>query len=185
MNPGFELDADGNGRPDDWVSNTEWSNGSRVTRSSEVVRRGTYSMRHSASDNSSYVISQSNLQVTMDRFYSFLGWVNIPSTSDVFLLQFEVQWYDGDNRVISTSAIKTYTTHTSGTWELALASFVAPELTTHASFRMVVSSLNTTFFVDDVGVIAGNFITRPAPNGVPAPGLIGIPATPEAPTETR
>jgi hypothetical protein len=145
-----------------------------------------YAMQHFATDDSSYVIHQSNLPVATNTMYSVMSWVNIPSTSDIFLVQIEVLWNDASNRVISTGAIKTYTTHTNGTWDLALGIFVPPPEATTASMRMVVSSLDAVIYVDDVGIFLGNTVSRSAARRqltpTPVPGGRAIRPKPHAGT---
>jgi hypothetical protein len=141
-NASFELDTNGDGNPDSWSTN------SRVTRDSSTVHSGSYAMRHSATDNSGYTISQSVNNLNAGQAYSFSGWVNIPPTSDTFTFKIDVQWQNASNAVISTKTVKSYTAQTSG-WNQATANLVAPAGTTSAHVRMVVSSLNATVYADD------------------------------------
>lgn len=143
QNPGFELDANGDGKPDSWTADA------RVTRSSAAKRSGSYAMRHYATDNSGYTISQGITGLTAGTAYTVGGYANIPSTSDTFSFKLEVQWRNSSNTVISTSTIKTYSAATVG-WNQATANIVAPAGTTNAQIRMVVSSLNATVYVDDM-----------------------------------
>src|SRR5439155_179633 len=64
LNPGFELDSNGNNRPDHWTSN------SRFTRTSAQTHSGFYAGKHSATDNSSYTIAQTikNLNIPHNNF---------------------------------------------------------------------------------------------------------------------
>jgi hypothetical protein len=73
--------------------------------------------------------------------------VNIPATGDAFTLQLQLKWRNASNNVIGTTSIKTYTTSTNG-WDQA-TSLVAPVGTTNALVMIVVSSLNTTMYVDE------------------------------------
>ena len=141
-NGGFEIDANRDGKPDSWTSNSKFS------RSSAVVHSGSYAGKHSATDNAGYTISQSVPNLTAGAPYSFTGWVNVPSTSDAFSFKLQVRWRDASNNTISTTTIKTYTAPTGG-WNQATASLVAPARTTNAQVRMVVSSLNAKIYVDD------------------------------------
>ena len=74
--------------------------------------------------------------------------MNIPATSHSFTLKLQVKWRSASNTVISTTTIKTYTTSTNG-WNQATASLIAPVGTTNAQVMLVVSSLNTTIYVDE------------------------------------
>jgi PKD repeat protein len=171
-NPGFELDANNDGRPDVWSSN------SRATRSAAVVRSGAFAMRHYATDNSGYTISQmvNNLSAGT---YNFSGYVNIPATSDAFTFRFEIQWRNSSGSTIRTDAIKSYTKATSG-WDLAAASLSAPAGTTRAQVRMKVSSLKATIYVDDLALQAGAPPADTTPPQIaarsPASGAIGVSA---------
>jgi hypothetical protein len=141
-NAGFELDANADGKPDNWTP------AAQVTRSSVLKRSGTYSMRHQATTNANYVVEQT-VNVMAGHTYGFSGWVNIPATSDAFTFALEVQWRNSSNTVIGTSPVKTYTAATSG-WNNATATLIPPTGATKASVRMVVTSLNATVYVDDV-----------------------------------
>jgi hypothetical protein len=140
-NPDFELDANGDGKPDSWSTNN------RVTRSNLLVHSGSYAMRHSASNNASYTIAQT-IPLPKAQQYTFSGWVNIPATSDAFTFALLVEWRDTKNRVITTNTLKTYTGPTSG-WDHVSVVIGPPASATSANLQMVVSSLNATIYVDD------------------------------------
>jgi hypothetical protein len=142
-NASFELDANGDNRPDNWTSN------SKFTRSSAVVHAGSYAGRFRATDNSGATIFQTVPQLTAGTTYTFADWVNIPSTSDSFTFKLQVRWRNASNNTIRTDTIKSYTDDTKGTWNEVRRSLVAPAGTTSAQVRMVVSSLNATVYVDD------------------------------------
>jgi hypothetical protein len=141
MNPGFELDANNDTRPD------SWTNSSKFTRSSTKVFRGSYAGKLAATDNSGVTIRQTVRNLTAGARYTFSGQVNIPTSSDTFTLKLQVVWRTGDT-VLGTSTIKTYTASTSG-WNLATASFNAPTGTTNAQVQIVASSLNRTIYLDE------------------------------------
>jgi len=143
VNPGFELDANGDNRPDSWSST------SKFTRSSAVVLSGGFSGRHFSTSNSGYTISQNVLNLTAGSTYSFTGWANIPPTSDAFTFKFEVKWHNASGNGIRTNTIKSYTGPTGG-WDQATATLVAPAGTTHASVQMKVSSLKATIYADEL-----------------------------------
>ncbi len=143
QNPGFESDTNADTRPDVWSTN------SRVTRSSALKRSGSYSMRHSATDNGSYSIYQVVYDITPGTLYNFSAWTNIPATSDTFSFKWEVAWKNSSSTVIGTVPVFTYSAQTSG-WNNATAALLVPDGTTHAVLRMVVSSLNATIYADDV-----------------------------------
>ena len=142
LNPGFELDANNDTRPDSWTSNANF------TRSNALARSGSYSGRHLATNNAGYTITQGVSGLTAGRNYTFAGWVNIPATTDAFTLTLRVRWRTVLQIVLRTDVIKAYTTSSAG-WDKAALSLTAPILTTNAQVEMVVSSLNGTVYVDD------------------------------------
>ncbi len=155
-NAGFELDANGDSRPDSWSST------SRFTRSNTVVHGGSYAGKHAATDNSSYTVSQTVPNLTAGSAYNFSGWVNIPSTSDTFSFKLYIAWKDSSGTTISYTTLKTYTGATG--WNNARASLVAPAGTTQARVRMEASSLNATIYVDD-------FVFKPTVNSLTNAGF--------------
>ncbi|MGH8610626.1 MAG: DUF4082 domain-containing protein [Gammaproteobacteria bacterium] len=146
LNPGFELDANNDSRPDSWSSNANF------TRSNVLARSGVFSGRHFSSANAGYTITQVVTGLTGSTNYTFAGWVNIPSNTDPFTLTLRVRWRNALNIVLRTDNIKTYSASTSG-WDKATASSsLTPTGTTNAQVQMVVSSLNRTIYVDDFAV---------------------------------
>jgi hypothetical protein len=141
-NGGFELDSNNDGRADNWTESVN------ALRSNQLKRSGRYAMRHYATDNSSYVVSQDVSGIVAGKTYIFDGYVNIPSTNDTFTFKIEVLWRDANNNSLGASAVKTYTASTS-TWDRATAQVVAPASATNAQVRMVVNSLAATIVVDD------------------------------------
>ncbi len=142
QNPSFELDANGDSRPDSWTTNSQF------TRSTLVVQAGSHAGRHFATNNTGYTIAQTVSNLTAGNRYTVSGWVNIPSTSDNFMFTVQVRWRDASNKVLSTSVLQRYTQQTSG-WNQSQQTLVAPVGTTNAALQMVVSSLNATLYVDD------------------------------------
>jgi len=80
VNPGFEIDANANGRPGNWTIST--TNTTRFTRSTTLRLAGTCSVRHRATDNASYAVDQAVTGVTAGEAYRFTGSVNVPATTD-------------------------------------------------------------------------------------------------------
>lgn len=142
-NGNFEADANNDGKPDAWSTN------SRFTRSSGVVHSGSYAGKFRATDNSGVTISQAITGLSAGKAYSVTGWVNIPQTSDTFTFKLQVRWKNANGSTISTKVIKTYSAGTAG-WTQATASLVAPTGTTNTQVQLVVSSLNATIYIDDV-----------------------------------
>jgi hypothetical protein len=150
LNTSFESDVNGDTRPDSWSANKN------VTRSTAAVHTGSYAMRHRASNNASYTVAQTTSNIRSGMAYTFLGYVNIPSTSDAFTFRIDIQWLDAKNRGLSTTTVSSYTGATQG-WTQAQATLLAPANATKADVRMVVNSLSATVDVDD-------FILAPAGN---------------------
>jgi hypothetical protein len=180
-NGGFELDANGDTRPDNWTSNT------RVTRSAAVVRSGSYAMRHYATDNANYTISQTVAGVTPGTNYVLVGYVAIPPTSDTFTFNVRVRWLRSDSTIIRTDTARSFTSSTSS-WEMARGVYAAPAGAVQARVEMNVSSLNATVYADDFafGPVAGSGTTptsAPAtatPTSTSAPTVTNTPAPPTA-----
>jgi len=141
-NPDFELDANGDGRPDSWSTNTH------VTITGTVVQNGSFSMRHLATDNSTYTITQVVSGIVAGQGYSFNGWVNIPVTSDTFTFKLQVQWQTSSGSNISNINMKTFKGTTPG-WTQVNATLTAPSSAARARFKMVVDNLNATVYVDN------------------------------------
>jgi hypothetical protein len=150
-NGGFELDADGDTRPD------AWSSDSRFTRSNSNVRSGSFAGRHYATNNSGYTIFQ-RVPVTPGKAYAFTGWVNILPTTDSFTFRLQVRWLNATNAAISTTTVRSFTAATNA-WEAASNQrLIAPAGAVNAEVRMVVSSLNATVYVDDLTFLPANLL---------------------------
>jgi len=140
-NPGFELDANGDTRPDNWTTNNAF------TRSSAVIHGGSFAGRHQSTGNVGYNVYQVVTGITAGTPYTFDGWLNIPATSDAFTFKIQLKWR-GAGGAISTSTIFTRTTATSG-WLQMNANTTAPAGATSVRVTMKLSSLNATIYVDD------------------------------------
>jgi hypothetical protein len=143
-NAGFELDANNDTRPDSWTTNTN------VTRSNAVVRSEVYAMRHVATTNASYTISQTVSGLRANTSYTFGGWVNVPAPANAFTFTLQIRWRAVFGIALRTDTVKTYTAATSG-WNKAAATLTSPALTNDAVIDMVVGSLNANIYVDDLG----------------------------------
>lgn len=142
-NGGFEIDADGDQRPDSWTSDP------RFTRTGSTRYNGAYAGRHRATDDSGYSVSQTiSAGISARRTYYFAGRVKIPNTSDQFTFTLEARWYDADDGLIRVNTIKTYSRPTGGAWDLATATLIAPPAATSVQISMVVNSLRATIYVD-------------------------------------
>jgi CSLREA domain-containing protein len=141
-NGGFELDANGNGRPDSWSSN------SHFTRSSTSVQSGRYAGRHRASDNTSYTVSQSIAGVRAGSAYVFSGYVNAPATSDGFTFKLQLRWRNASGTSIRTDTVASLADDTTGKWQRVWASKVTPSGAASVQVAMVLSSLKASIYVD-------------------------------------
>jgi hypothetical protein len=142
LNGGFETDATGDNAPDNWSVNANF------TKSTAVVRSGTHSGRHYSTVNSAYAVNQVVNNINAGMTYNFEGWVNIPSTSDLFTFKIVIRWLDSSGGNISGSTIKGYTSSTNG-WNQVLGNVTAPAGTVKANIIMNITSLNATIYVDD------------------------------------
>ncbi|HZQ07713.1 MAG TPA: hypothetical protein VFD70_14110, partial [Anaerolineae bacterium] len=86
LNPGFELDADHNNKPDNWT------NSAKFLRSSEVVHSGSFAGKQFDTTDSDFTINQTVNNLTAGSSYQVSGWVNIPPTSDSFTFKVQVRW---------------------------------------------------------------------------------------------
>ncbi len=142
-NPGFEVDADNNNKPDSWGTSPKFK------KSNEVVHGGSFAGRHSDTTDSDYTINQTVGGVSAGTTYHLSSWVNIPPTGDSFSFKVQVRWQSAGNANIRTDTIKHYTGPTND-WEQADSALVAPAGATSALIRLNVSSLNATIYVDDM-----------------------------------
>lgn len=154
-NPGFELDADGNGRPD------AWSNGNLFTRSNGAAHGGTFAGRFLSTANKRQT-SYQQVSVAGGGAYDVSGWVNIPTTGDAFTFQLKVQWRAGSGQLGSV-VLRRYTDDTAGAWQEMSGSLVAPAGATTARVQMLAGSLNATVYVDDFSFMAGDEPPPPPP----------------------
>jgi hypothetical protein len=141
-NVGFELDANGDTRPDDWTVNAAF------TRSSDVVHGGSFAGRHASTSNNKYAVDQQVDGITAGVTYAFSGWINIPATSDRFNIEIQLKWR-GAGGSISNETLLERTTSTNGAWVQMNADAVAPAGATNVRVTMKLRSLNATIYVDD------------------------------------
>lgn len=144
LNPGFELDKDKNGIPDNWGTNTKFR------RVGKPHVEGGYAGRLSATDNKGVTISQKVPNLTAGATYAASCRVNIPATTDTFSFKVQVRWYNSLNKVIGKPVVigPTFTTKTNG-WVLVASDIIAPANTKSAQVQLVATSLKTKIHVDD------------------------------------
>jgi uncharacterized repeat protein (TIGR01451 family) len=140
-NGDFEVDGNGDRRPDNWTSNAKF------TRQKTLVLSRRWAGRHQGSNDANYTIQQT-VQVTQMTNYLFSGGVNIPPTSDSFEFSIQVQWRNSANKAIGFEQVELFTGPTTG-WETAsLDDLPAPRGAVKAQVRMIVKNLNATIHVD-------------------------------------
>jgi hypothetical protein len=144
QNPGFELDANNDGWPDDWTTAPIFS------RSNELVRSGNYAGKYSSTSNASANVRQTINNLTAGTTYTISGWVNIPQPVGSGLsFQPKVEWRNGSTLIYRDSLIK-YTGMTDG-WHWFSGNLVAPAGTTNARLVLALTGLNGTIYMDDFG----------------------------------
>jgi PKD repeat protein len=141
-NGSFEIDADGDTRPDGWTEHIAF-----LRHTTVPPIDGTYVGRHASSGGHSYTV-YANAPVVAGRVYSMSGHYLAATTSDSFTLQIKIKWR-GAGGNISTVTIKKYTDDTAGAWTSFSGIVTAPPTATSARVMMQVKSLNTNFHVDD------------------------------------
>jgi hypothetical protein len=144
QNGDFESGPVG-GAPPSWTTNANF------TTSSTVVHGGAQSGRHFSNADAGYKIEQTVLAAP--GAYNFSAWGNPVVTSDAFSVVFKVQWRT-DKQALATVTIGKVTKTTTAGWHQYASTLTAPAGTTHARVSMVVSSLKTTVYVDDISLSA-------------------------------
>jgi immune inhibitor A len=146
VNPSFDIDTNGDNRPDSWTSNSKFTRSSAIT-----AHNGSYVGQFRATDNSGATIKQTVGSLSAGTTYNFSGWVYVPTTSDTFTLKLQVQWKKSDNTTISTTTVATFSnTSQKNVWLNGVKSMTAPAGTAKAIVMLKASSLNTTVYVDDL-----------------------------------
>lgn len=143
LNPGFEVDDDGNGIPDNWGNNVKFM------RVGTPRRSDSYAGRLSATDNKNVTITQQISNLSAGQTYNASCWVRIKKTADVFAFKVQVRWRDSANKILRTDVIgRTFTGKTVG-WEQAARTMSAPTGTATAQFQFKATSLNAKIYLDD------------------------------------
>ena len=142
LNPGFEIDNNKDGRPDNWTTNKNF------TRSVGRIHSGSFAGRHFATNNAGYNISQTVKYIAGNTNYSFSGWTNIPDTSDSFTYKIQLVWKNDGGSTLRIDTLNTYNSNTGG-WKQTLATVVSPAKAASVMVRMTVASLNAYIFADD------------------------------------
>jgi hypothetical protein len=144
-NPGFELDANADNRPDSWTSSA------RFLRSATVVRNGVAAGNLTATTNPTFTINSSTISgLYAGASHRVSGWVNIPARDDDFSLSVQLQWRTSTNSPVGANVV--LATHAAATeaWAGFDQSVVVPDGATRAVIMLRVTSLNGNIYVDDV-----------------------------------
>jgi hypothetical protein len=150
-NPGFEIDANLDSRPDDWTPSTP-----AFTRSAAVVKSGSYSGKYYLSAIGQSRVGQRINGITPGRMYVFNTGLNIDASPRTrFALNIEFQWKNAAGTTISTSIVSGGGETKS--WIDKRGAVRAPARAT--SVQLVfhlrqLSSGNITVYIDDVSFSA-------------------------------
>ena len=143
-NGSFELDDDGDAKPDNW------SPSPYVSRSNVVASAGSYSMRHQSSTNASYTVEQTVPNITGSRAYRFDSRTYIPKTQRSFRYDLILEWRNGAQQVLRQDYVDTFTQASgNGEWRSAGLTRTAPADAVSAVIRIKMSGLNGTVYSDD------------------------------------
>jgi len=129
-----------------------WSSSTNFTTSDVDKHAGSFSGRHFSTADAGYTIEQT-VNASAGQTYGISAWMRPVTTTDAFTVNFKIQ-FRTDSSAISTVVIAKINKRTPGTWNEFFTNVVAPVGTTKARVSMVVSSLKTTVYVDDVSLTA-------------------------------
>ena len=144
-NRGFEFDWDRNSFVDSWSAND------RFLRSPTQHRSGRFSARLQDPANAgSFTVAQ-NVGVRPRSRYRFVGYVDIPATSDGFRFRAELVWRTRAGAAIGRVVVlHSRVRPTGGAWvRMAKSRLVAPVGAARAEIRLVGVGLAARAYVDD------------------------------------
>ncbi len=141
-NPGFEMDANSDSRPDEWSSN------SHATRSNVLFYAGNYSILHSSTSSTSYITYQQVDNLVAGKQYLFTGKVNIPTGNTNIKIKLSLRWFNDGGTMLKQDDVKTYTSKTSG-WDSASKTVTAPANTSYLHTRMEINNLASKAYMDE------------------------------------
>ena len=142
-NAGFEADADGDARPDDWATEA------RFTRDPAAARAGKHGGRLTSSPPARHV-SQDLEGLRAGAVYDFTAWVHVPADAAAGP-EWDIVWRDAEGDVITETSVGTSTG--TGTWQQVGGTATAPAGTAAAELRMTVPAPTGTVDVDDVSLV--------------------------------
>lgn len=101
-NPGFELDVNGDGRPDEWLPAS-----SAFTRSQTKVYTGAYSGKYVLTRIQHSAVSQRVTGISAGSSYVFNGMINVDASPGTrFTFDIEFQWRNGSGTVIGRTLLR-------------------------------------------------------------------------------
>ena len=140
---GFETDANGDGRPDQWRGDASFS------RVAVAHHDGTHAASLSARDNRTHRVTQTVTGVTAGASYRAGAWVNLRRTHDRFTFAVTVQWRTAAGRLLRTDVLHRWRHATAG-WRPATRTLTAPSGARRARVVLVATSLRTRVFADGI-----------------------------------
>jgi len=138
-NASFEVDRNGDHRPDFWTFNSHFS------RSRRAHHLGTYAGLHTGVGESSYTVRQDLADVVGGETYHFEGWTKSPTT-DTFTYRVRILWFAGSGAQIGRSQLDVFTAATP--WHSTVRNVTAPPGTVRGKFVMSVTGLSGRIYVD-------------------------------------
>ncbi len=127
-----------------------WSTSPNFTTSNVAKHGGSFSGRHLSAADAGYTIEQT-VAASAGQTYDVTAWANPIPTSDAFNVTFKIQ-FRTNTKALSTVVIGKVTKATPAGWDDYIATLTAPAGTTKARVFMVVGSLKTTVYVDDISL---------------------------------
>ena len=141
-NGSFELDGNGDTRPDSWTIHAGFTRAADVT-----PKQGSFVGRHTSAANETYTV-YSDAPVVAGRTYTMSGWYNAPTNADAFAFIVKVKWR-GPGGNINTVVVRRYNDDSLGLWQQFAGTLTAPATATSARVMMTVKSLVGNVYVDD------------------------------------
>ncbi len=143
-NGSFELDQNGDGRPDNWTLSQY------VSRSNDIASTGVFSMLHRSNTYASYAIEQTVANIIASHSYRFDSKTYIPNAQSSFRYDLILEWKNSAHQVLKQDYVDTFTPASSnGQWRSAGLTRTAPATATAAVIRIKMSGLNGSVYSDD------------------------------------
>lgn len=141
LNPGMDLDANGDNRPDSWASFSRW------VRSGTEIYDGAFSAVTLA-DGSNLGPNQKISYVVAGATYHASVWVNVPGPQvPAFRYQLRIRWLSATNVAISTTVLGGVLGTTPG-WVQLQGSLVAPAGAVYGRLEIPITAATTNIYAD-------------------------------------